>query len=184
VAKKRSRNPALRAFGAWLEQKRGKASREQISIKLAALGVPLGGSTIAQYEKGTVWAPDPCVLWGLSRIYGHPVDQVIELLKTNRADPALDMFSNRPAAASSVQPDPVPEAAPPPNDENRPVSSDAATIRAATGELHATLREARELANQLRRATSAAILQKSRRQAPGPRVARTRKRSDSRKRSG
>ncbi len=92
VTKKRSRKPELQAFGQWLERLRGrKVSREQISIRLAALGVPLGGSTLAQYEKGTVWAPDPGVLAGLATIYGVSLDGLVAGLRANRADPKLTL---------------------------------------------------------------------------------------------
>lgn len=86
VQKKRSRNPALRAFGRYLEKLRGKRSREQISLRLQELHVPLGGSTLAQYEKGTVWAPDPGVLWGLASIYGVRLSDVILRLRANRSE--------------------------------------------------------------------------------------------------
>lgn len=89
LPQKRSGNPPLRAFGAWLESKRNaaKKTREQISIKLGDLGVPLGGSTLAQYEHGRVWAPDPGVLWGLARIYNSSLDEVVALLRANRQRP-------------------------------------------------------------------------------------------------
>lgn len=61
-----------------------RASREQISIRLEALNAPLGGSTLAQYEKGTVWAPDPAVLWGLSVIYKVPLEDFVRLLLDDR----------------------------------------------------------------------------------------------------
>jgi transcriptional regulator with XRE-family HTH domain len=82
--KKRSQKPALRAFGAWLQELRGEASRERISQKLAAKGVPLGGSTLAQYEKGAVWAPDAGVLWGLAQIYETDLDHDGGALAENR----------------------------------------------------------------------------------------------------
>lgn len=85
----RSRMPQLQAFGAQLRAWRGERSREQISRKLAHLGVPLGGSTLAQYESGTVWAPDAGVLWGLAEIYGVELHAVISLLRANRANQVL-----------------------------------------------------------------------------------------------
>ncbi len=95
MAAKRSNQPELTAFGEFLagfrsaRAGRRRVSREQISRQLKNLGVPLGGSTLAQYEKGWVWAPDPGVLWGLSRIYETPVDEIIQALKANRSDPSL-----------------------------------------------------------------------------------------------
>lgn len=87
MAKSRSRQPRLLAFGAWLQVLRGSRTRQQISIKLADLGVPLGGATLAQYEAGTVWAPDPGALWGLSEIYKVPFTELVALLRVNRARP-------------------------------------------------------------------------------------------------
>jgi len=51
------------------------------------MNATLGGSTLAQYEKGTVWAPDPGVLWGLARIYRVPLEDLVKLLAANRANP-------------------------------------------------------------------------------------------------
>lgn len=89
VQKKRSRNPELRALGQWLEELRGDLSRERISQLLAAKGVPFGGSTLAQYEKGTVWAPDVGVLLGLSRIYGVAFETLARAVTENRKHPEI-----------------------------------------------------------------------------------------------
>jgi hypothetical protein len=89
VAKKRSRNPTLRAFGAWLEQLRGKQSRERISMRLSDRGASLGGSTLAQYEKGTVWAPDVVVLSGLAEIYGVSFEHLVRAVAMNRMDASI-----------------------------------------------------------------------------------------------
>ena len=108
MQKQRSRNPELKAFGAYLERLRGKRSRASISIQLEKLGVKLGGSTLAQYERGTVWAPDAGVLWGLSVIYRHPLHVFVSALLTNRADPDLielhprDLTRHGAAATSSL----------------------------------------------------------------------------------
>jgi transcriptional regulator with XRE-family HTH domain len=100
VTKKRSRQPALRAFGKRLAGWRGsERTREEISLPLTALGAPLGGSTLAQYEKGTVWAPDPCVLWALATIYRRPLEELIAMLLANRADPNIEAFTDRDLAA-------------------------------------------------------------------------------------
>lgn len=90
VAKKRSSYPNLRAFGVYLQRLRGRVSRERISKRLEKLGVPLGGSTLRQYELGAVWAPDPGVLWGLSQIYTVSLDTLIDLLRENRRNPKLE----------------------------------------------------------------------------------------------
>lgn len=99
MAKKRSRNPTLRAFGERLTELRGTASREQISIKLEKLGVPLGGSTLAQYEKGAVWAPDPGVLMGLAKIYNEELQDLLTLLVASRADPSATLSGLHQSAA-------------------------------------------------------------------------------------
>jgi transcriptional regulator with XRE-family HTH domain len=90
VAKRRSRFPELSAFGAYLRKLRGDRSREQISIRLRDLGVPLDESTLVQYEKGTVWSPDVGVLWGLSRIYQVSIATLVSLLRENRARPQVE----------------------------------------------------------------------------------------------
>jgi transcriptional regulator with XRE-family HTH domain len=92
VTKKRSTNPQLKAFGRRLEELRNKVSREAISLRLEKLGVPLGGSTLAQYEKGNVWAPDPGVLWGLAQIYHVQLQELILLLRENRRHPEADVI--------------------------------------------------------------------------------------------
>jgi hypothetical protein len=85
VAKKaRSKNPLLLEFGRRLEELRGTRTREQVSVRLRELGVPLGGSTLAQYEGGSVWAPDPGVLWGLAQIYRVEHEDIVTLLRENR----------------------------------------------------------------------------------------------------
>jgi transcriptional regulator with XRE-family HTH domain len=88
LAKKRSRNPELRAFGQRLTELRGaKRSRQQICNRLSDLKVPLDASSLFQYEAGTVWAPDAGVLWGLSEIYEVPLAELVALLRANRARP-------------------------------------------------------------------------------------------------
>lgn len=89
VRNPRSKNPVISAFGARLRELRTEArSREVIARKLATLGVALDESTLVQYEKGTVWAPDAGVLWGLSEIYKVPLVELTTLLVINRADPS------------------------------------------------------------------------------------------------
>lgn len=87
VQKKRSSQPLLLAFGERLRELRGLRSREEISRRLGALAAPLGGSTLAQYEKGQVWAPDAVVLWALSEIYRVPLTDLTRLLAANRQQP-------------------------------------------------------------------------------------------------
>jgi transcriptional regulator with XRE-family HTH domain len=70
-----------------LTELRAGRSREQISLKLTEKGTPLGATTLLQYEKGAVWAPDAGVLWGLGQIYGVPLDDLVALLLANRQHP-------------------------------------------------------------------------------------------------
>lgn len=102
VMKKRSTKPPLKVFGRLLREARREATREQISKRLEKLGVPLGGSTLAQYEQGSVWAPDPGVLWGLSKIYRVALDDLILVLRENRARPELEVLENRQLATDFV----------------------------------------------------------------------------------
>ena len=78
------------SLGRCLLDHRARRSRQQISVKLKHLGVPLDESSLFQYEAGTVWAPDPGVLWGLAEIYRVPLMELILLLKANRARPGAD----------------------------------------------------------------------------------------------
>jgi hypothetical protein len=91
VRKKRSRNPELRAFGEWLQTLRGQMSRERVSQRLADKGIKLGQSTLGQYEKGTVWAPDVGVLLGLSRIYSVSFETLARAVHANRDEPELSL---------------------------------------------------------------------------------------------
>lgn len=91
--KKRSNMPRLPRFGGRLRELRGDASRQEISNRLHGLNVPLGGSTIKQYEDGAVWSPDPTVLWGLSRIYKVSFEDLVLLLRTERARVSGEILS-------------------------------------------------------------------------------------------
>lgn len=87
MAKKRSQLHELKAFGAKLLNLRGKGrSRERIARRLRNSGIQFDESTLVQYEKGTVWAPDPVVLKGLADIYEIPVAGLISLLLLNRIE--------------------------------------------------------------------------------------------------
>ena len=90
MQKKRSRNPELVAFGSWLLELRGEMSRERVSQRLADKGVSLGGSTLAQYEKGTVWAPDVGVLLALSQIYEVSFELLARAVNENRKNARLE----------------------------------------------------------------------------------------------
>lgn len=58
-------------------------------IRARALGIKLTASTLYQYEGGTVEAPDPGVLWALSKVYGVDLNDLISSLVANRNDPQL-----------------------------------------------------------------------------------------------
>lgn len=92
MAKSRSQYPVLTAFGRLLKAGRGARSRQHIADRLADLGTPLAVTSLLQYEAGSVWSPDPCVLWGLAQLYGLPLDQIIGRLRANRRDPHIVSF--------------------------------------------------------------------------------------------
>lgn len=48
-------------------------------------GIHLDRSTLLQYERGTVGAPDPIAVWALAETYGATVGDLIRLLITDRA---------------------------------------------------------------------------------------------------
>ncbi len=78
------------AWGRQLTTLRQKRSLSTVLRKLRQLGIDnISRSTLYQYEKGQVTAPDPVVLWGLAQIYGIDVGQLIEALARNRRHPDL-----------------------------------------------------------------------------------------------
>lgn len=81
------------AFGKALTTLRGKRTPQQISQRLAALGIHINRSTLWQYEHGTVGAPDPVVIWGLAKIYKTDLAGLIDRLASERAshEPAMDL---------------------------------------------------------------------------------------------
>lgn len=74
-------------FGKFLSrQRRAKhLSAEGVVRRMKHLGVQLDASTLYNYEAGTVRAPDPGVLWALSKIYAVSLDELIALLVSVRA---------------------------------------------------------------------------------------------------
>jgi transcriptional regulator with XRE-family HTH domain len=63
------------------------------------LGVRLDQSTLYNYEGGTVSAPDPGVLWALSKIYAVSHDELIAMLvkvRAGKTDAALPSSSTNP----------------------------------------------------------------------------------------
>lgn len=143
VTKKRSKQPRLTAFGAWLAQHRGDTSREAISIRLSALQTPLGGSTLAQYESGAVWAPDAAVLWGLSHIYGVTLLETVTLLRLNRKYPDAASAADLLRHASEVQPAPTLRGA------DATVAARLVELRAQVEKREARLRAVQDVADEL-----------------------------------
>lgn len=74
-------------FGAFLSaQRRAKRlTAEGVVRRMRKLGVQLDDSTLYNYEAGTVSAPDPGVLWALSKIYAVSHDEMIAFLVSVRA---------------------------------------------------------------------------------------------------
>lgn len=86
VARKRAK-PELKAFGARLAERRGKRSRQEVSLALKTKGVSLDESTLHGYENGRVWSVDVTVMLGLSAVLGVPFNELTALLVANRANP-------------------------------------------------------------------------------------------------
>jgi transcriptional regulator with XRE-family HTH domain len=174
------------AFGQWLREQRQAAklrSQPQAALVAKRKGLRLiNQGKLTHIERGKNTNPSPAFLSELAQLYGLSYLTVVERWVAARYSMMTVTTTSSPAAPS-VQLHAAPPAEREVDDENRPVS-DAAAITAAVRELHATIGEARELANQLRRATSAAAVQKTRRQTAGARAAPTRKRQDPRKRGG
>lgn len=141
--KRRSNKPPLRAFGRLLLELRGKATREQVSIKLEKLFVPLGGSTLSQYERGFVWAPDAAVLWGLATTYGVKHEELVMLLRENRRHPQSAPEDWRDLLRQSI--DQI-------SDPSR--GSDAATLAADSARRLALAKELKDLVEDFRSSVS------------------------------
>jgi transcriptional regulator with XRE-family HTH domain len=63
-----------------------KRSQEHVANRLAVkYGLQLDRSTLSEYEKGTVMAPDAGVLWGLAQIYDVPVGELAQFLVAERS---------------------------------------------------------------------------------------------------
>jgi hypothetical protein len=72
-------------FGRQLRRLRAKESRGAVCRALARWGLTLDRSTLLQYERGTVAAPDPGILWALGRHYGlTTVDELLTVLVMDR----------------------------------------------------------------------------------------------------
>lgn len=67
-------------------------SQEYVTNRLAArYGLPLDRSTLSEYEKGTVMAPDAGTLWGLAQIYDVSVATLAECLVAERSGGKMAM---------------------------------------------------------------------------------------------
>lgn len=99
------RSPKVAAWGRRLKELRGKHSGGWVIRRLASLGISFTDSTLSQYERGTVLAPDPVVLWGLARIYGTDVSVLIESLAENRRNPDLEELPSSQPGAVLLEPD-------------------------------------------------------------------------------
>ena len=84
AGKRRSRKAVTPTLGALLVQLRGRASRGAICTRLPQYGLSLNRSTLLQYERGTVLAPDPAILWGLSKVHHVKFDDLMEALLRDR----------------------------------------------------------------------------------------------------
>lgn len=72
-------------FGAQLQRLRGARSRGEICRRVAEYGLTMDRSTLLQYERGTVAAPDPAILWALGRIYLlDTIDELLTVLVMDR----------------------------------------------------------------------------------------------------
>lgn len=90
-------------FGKYLSELRGTRSRGVICEELKRFGVELDRSTLLQYERGTVSAPDPAALWALGRLYRVSLDDLALVLLRDRTGQALAAQDLRPAAFSDRQ---------------------------------------------------------------------------------
>jgi transcriptional regulator with XRE-family HTH domain len=82
---KRERPVVVPEFGNLLVDLRGKRSRGLVvRILLDSYALKLDDTSLLQYERGTVAAPDPAILWALSRIYGADFEELISALVMER----------------------------------------------------------------------------------------------------
>jgi transcriptional regulator with XRE-family HTH domain len=78
-----------RDWGAILRQLRQTLgmSGADVVARLKVLGVTLDRRTLYTYEAGRVRSPDAAVVWGLARIYGADLEDLIMSLVSNRNAP-------------------------------------------------------------------------------------------------
>lgn len=89
-------------FGQRLETCRGKRSRQAVANQLRKMSIRIDPSTLHQYEHGTVAAPDPRVLWGLSHIYGVTLDYLTAPLVPGSDSPRASVTPAMSEAAERV----------------------------------------------------------------------------------
>jgi len=86
----RKRSVALPKFGAQLRRLRGDQTRGDICRALETYGLKVDRSTLLQYERGTVKAPDPAILWALGRIYQQAsIDDLLTIIAIERTGRTL-----------------------------------------------------------------------------------------------
>jgi transcriptional regulator with XRE-family HTH domain len=88
--KKRERVVCCPRFGERLRQLRGDESRQDVCDAIKAHhNLFIDRSTLLQYERGTVKAPDPVILWALAQHYGveDVGDLIVVLVKERLARP-------------------------------------------------------------------------------------------------
>jgi transcriptional regulator with XRE-family HTH domain len=89
MVRKRERPVVAPAFGAQLtalrERVEGRSQEWVVRALASRFGLSFSRSTLSQYEKGTVLAPDAGILWGLAQIYDVPVMGLIQYLVAERS---------------------------------------------------------------------------------------------------
>ena len=101
-----SRPVVVGAWGRHLAALRQRRSLSTVLRKLRQMGINnISRSTLYQYEKGQVSAPDPVVLLGLAQIYGVDVAILIEALAVNRRQPDLEELPPPQPGAVVLEPD-------------------------------------------------------------------------------
>lgn len=84
-ASRRPRAVASPHFGRQLTKLRGTKSRGEVVRALQRYGITVDRSTLLQYERGCVTAPDPAILWALGRYYGlDGIDELVAVLVMDR----------------------------------------------------------------------------------------------------
>jgi transcriptional regulator with XRE-family HTH domain len=82
---------AVPRFGELLRhlRERRKLSQGQVRNYLKNYGVTLSSAAMSRYEHGERAAPDPAVLYGMSKCYGVELEQLVAALVAERANKPL-----------------------------------------------------------------------------------------------